>query len=63
MNKRSLNRIKAVLAENQKADKWLAGQLGVSSVTVSKWCTNMHLRTLAKIADLIECEKRDLITE
>ena len=31
-----------------------------------KWCTNMHqpdLQMLAKIADLIGCEKRELITE
>lgn len=66
MSERPLNRIKVVLVENQKTSKWLAGQLGVSAVTVSKWCTNMHqpdLQTLAKIADLIGCEKRELITE
>lgn len=61
-----INRLKVVLVENQKTSKWLAEQLGVSAVTVSKWCTNMHqpdLQTLAKIADLIGCEKRELITE
>ena len=55
-----------VLVENQKTSKWLAEQLGVSAVTVSKWCTNMHqpdLQTLAKIAELIGCDKRELITE
>ena len=62
MDIRPLNRIKVVLVENQKTSK----QIGVSAVTVSKWCTNMHqpdLQTLAKIADLIGCEKRELITE
>lgn len=66
MKERPLNRIRMVLVENQKTSKWLAEQLGVSIVTVSKWCTNMHqpkLQTLAKIADLIGCEKRELITE
>lgn len=66
MDKRHLNRIKVVLVENQKTSKWLAEQLGVSAVTVSKWCTNMHqpdLQPLAKIADLIGCDKRELITE
>lgn len=66
MNKRPLNRIKVVLVENQKTNKWLAEQLDVSAVTVSKWCTNIHqpdLQTLAKIAELIGCEKRELITE
>ena len=66
MNERPLNRLKVVLVENQKSNKWLAEQLGVSAVTVSKWCTNMHqpdLQTLAKIADCIGCDKRELITE
>ena len=66
MDKRPLNRIKVVLVENQRTSKWLAEQLGVFAVTVSKWCTNMHqpdLQTLARIADLIGCDKRELITE
>ena len=66
MDKTSLNRLKVVLVDNCKTSKWLAEQLGVSAVIVSKWCTNIHqpdLQTLAKIADLIGCEKRELITE
>ena len=66
MNVRPLNRLKVVLVEKQRTSKWLAEQLGVSTVTVSKWYTNMHqpdLQTLAKIADLLGCEKRELITE
>lgn len=66
MNVRPLNRLKVVLVEKQRTSKWLAEQLGVSTVTVGKWCTNMHqpdLQTLAKIADLLGCEKRELITE
>ena len=65
MNVRPLNRLKVVLVEKQRTSKWLAEQLGVSTVTVSKWCTNMHqpdLQTLAKIADLLGCENRELIT-
>lgn len=42
MNERPLNRLKVVLVENQKSNKWLAEQLGVSAVTVSKWCSNIH---------------------
>ncbi len=66
MNIRPLNRLKVVLVEKQRTNKWLAEQLGVSTVTVSKWCTNMHqpdLQTLAKIADLLGREKRELTTE
>ena len=66
MNSIPLNRLKVVLVEKQKTSKWLAGQLGVSAVTVSTWCSNIHqpdLYTLARIADLVGCEKRDLLTE
>ena len=66
MSERPLNRLKVVLVENQKTSKWLAEKLGVSTVTVSKWCTNMHqpdLQTLARISELIGCDKRELITE
>ena len=66
LNKRSLNRIKMVLVENQKTSKWQIKQLGVSAVTANKCCSNMHqpdLQILAKIADLLGCEKRELVTE
>ena len=36
----NLNRIKVVLVEQQKTGKWLAEQLGKSTCTVSKWCSN-----------------------
>lgn len=34
------NRIKVVLAEQMRTNKWLAEQLGKDPATVSKWCTN-----------------------
>lgn len=37
---RKLNRIKAVLADKDKTNKWLAEQLDKDPATVSKWCTN-----------------------
>ncbi len=66
MNKKKLNRLKLVLVEKDKTGIWLAEQLGVTAVTVSKWCSNITqptLPTLDKIAELLECEKRELITE
>lgn len=60
-----LNRIKAVLAEQEKTSKWLVEQVGKSACTVSKWCSNSlqpYLQTLARIADLLEIDKRDLLT-
>lgn len=40
MMAKNLNRIKVVLADRQKTNKWLAEQLGKDPATVSKWCTN-----------------------
>lgn len=37
------NRIKVVLAEKKRTNKWLAEQLGKDPATVSKWCTNVFL--------------------
>lgn len=36
----NLNRLKIVLVEQNKTGKWQAEQLGKSSSTVSKWCSN-----------------------
>lgn len=61
----NLNRLKAVLAEQDKTGKWLAGQLGKSTCTVSKWCKNSvqpDLQTLERIAQLLNIDKRDLLT-
>ena len=66
MTKKKLNRLKLVLVEKDKTGVWLAEQLGVTAVTVSKWCSNITqptLPTLDKIAELLECELRDLIIE
>lgn len=66
MDNKKLNRLKLVLVEKDKTGVWLAEQLGVTAVTVSKWCSNITqptLPTLDRIAELLECEKRDLITE
>ena len=60
----NLNRIKVVLVEQQKTGKWLAEQLGKSTCTVSKWCSNSSqpdLATLDKIAKLLDVDKRELI--
>jgi transcriptional regulator with XRE-family HTH domain len=61
----NLNRIKVILVEKQKTGKWLAEQLGKSTCTVSKWCSNSiqpDLSTLNKIAELLNVDVRDLIT-
>ena len=50
---KDINRIKVMLAEKKRTNKWLAEQLGVNAATVSKWCTNSSqpsLDMLSKIA-------------
>ena len=38
--KREINRLKVVLAEKKRTNRWLAAQLGKNEATISKWCTN-----------------------
>lgn len=50
------NRIKLVLYEKEKGNKWLAEKLDVKPETVSKWCTNVNqpsIATLFKIAETL----------
>ena len=64
MANRELNRLKVVLAEKKKTNKWLGEQLGKDKVTVSKQCTNTcqpDLGNLIKIAKLLEVEVADLL--
>ena len=58
-----INRIKLVLFEKKRTNKWLAEEMGVNPTTVSKWCTNSSqpdLATILKIADLLEVDIREL---
>lgn len=60
----NLNRLKAVLAEQGKTNKWLAEQVGKDPATISKWCTNQSqptLETLLKIAELLEMNYTELV--
>lgn len=59
-----LNRLKLVLVEKKKTNKWLAEQLGVNQTTVSKWCTNTtqpDLATLKLISELLGISVSDII--
>ena len=59
-----INRIKVVLAEKNKSNKWLADQLGKDYSTVSKWSTNNsqpNLETLLQIAKILEVEVQELL--
>ena len=59
-----INRLKVVLVEKKRTNKWLAEQLGVNPSTVSKWCTNSSqpdLNRLLKISDLLGVDIKELI--
>ena len=55
--KEDINRIKVVLVEQKRTNKWLAEQLGKDPATVSKWCTTTcqpGIETLLDIARVLE---------
>ena len=59
-------RIKVVLAEKERTNKWLAEQLGCAPTTVSKWCTNVcqpPMETYLRIAKLQEIEIDELLNK
>jgi len=65
LNITDLNQIKVVLVQKKRTGKWLAEQLGKSNCTVSKWCSNSaqpDFHTLEQIAQILEVEKRELLT-
>lgn len=60
---KDINRLKVVLAEKKRTNKWLAEQLGKDPTTVSKWCTNTiqpNVETLVEIAKCLNVEIQDL---
>lgn len=61
---KDINRIKVVLVEKKRTNKWLAKQLEKDPATVSKWCTNTSqpsLETLLRISQILEVDIRELL--
>ena len=59
-----INRLKIVLAEQNKTGKWLAEQLQKNEATISRWCSNTSqpsLEMLVKMATVLNVEPKDLI--
>lgn len=66
MTNKKINRIKVMLAEKGRTNKWLAVQVGKDPATISKWCTNAaqpSLEMLLQVAKVLEVEVKDLIRE
>lgn len=61
---KDINRIKVVLVEKKRTNKWLAEKLGKDPATVSKWCTNTSqpgLETLLQVANALEVDVKELL--
>lgn len=46
------NRLKVVLAEQNKSGKWLASQLGKTENTISRWVRNINQPTVEQLFDI-----------
>lgn len=63
-DKKTYNRIKAVLAEKGKTNNWLSEHTGKNITTVSRWCTNdmqPTMETLFTIAETLDVDVRELL--
>ena len=66
MENKDINRLKIVLAEKKRTNKWLAEQLGKDQAMISKWCTNTtqpNLEMLIKVAKALDVEVKDLLRD
>lgn len=65
MSSTTKNRIKVMLAEKEKTNRWLAKKISKDETTISRWCTNRvqpTLDTLGEIANILNVDVRDLIS-
>jgi putative transcriptional regulator len=64
MTKKSINRIRVALAEQERSNRWLAEKLGKTDATVSKWCSNKmqpSLETLVEVAKVLDVDVSELL--
>ena len=64
MTEIQINRIKIVLVETRKKNKWLAEQLGKDVSTISQWTNNKRqpsLENLFNISKILDVDIRDLL--
>ena len=64
MNEVYLNRIRVVLADKQITNHWLAKQLGVTDMTVSRWTTNKNQPStsqLINISKILDVDLKELL--
>ena len=62
----SINRIRVVLAAQNKTTRWLAAQMDKSELTISRWVQNKSqpsLEQLLQVAKLLSISPKDLIND
>lgn len=63
-NKEYHNRIRVVSADKQITNRWLAAQMGVTDMTVSRWKTNKiqpSMSQFVEIARLLQVDIKNLL--
>ena len=55
MENKDLNRLKVVLAEKKRTNKWLAEQIRKDPATISKCCTNTAQPKLENLVEIAKC--------
>jgi putative transcriptional regulator len=66
MIEKKYNRIKTVLAEQNKTSLWLAEKMDRDKSTISRWCTNdmqPSIEILFKVADVLDVSVRELLVD
>lgn len=56
--------MRVVMADKMVTNKWLAEQIGMSGITVSRWRSNKHqlaLSQLVEISRILKVDVQDLI--
>lgn len=60
------NRLRVVMADKQLTNIWLAEQLGVTEITISRWRTNKVQPSMAqfvKLAKVLKVDLKDLVED
>jgi len=60
------NRLRVILAEQVKTNRWLADQIGVSEMTISRWTTNKIQPSMAQfvaLSKILHIELKDLLED
>lgn len=60
------NRLRVILAEKEKTNRWLAEKLDVSEITMSRWTTNKIQPSMSQfviISKILEVDLNELIED